>query len=463
MIRKKEFFSGLLFRISDAVCVLIAFYLSYLIRFKSNLIPVPKGIPPLSQYIFFSVVFVFLHLLIFSIKRKYRSQLIWRRSDETVTIILVTIFTALASLAVIGYLRSYGWINFEISHLFLIVYVFLNPAINIIGRGVVRYYIEKKWQHEDLRTKAIIIGEGTTAEILADSLKRFAPLGYELLGVFSQKEIPGIKKLGTEEEAVEFVKNHRVDEIYIIHPLRINTRELINQLTEYVIEIKMVPDLLGFVVLKPSLEQINGVAAINITHVPLHGWNYVLKRTFDIIISLFALILFSPVMLAIALAIKLSDKGPVIYKQERVGIDGKEFIMYKFRTMRVDAEKEGPQWPRPDDPRVTKVGRFLRKYSLDELPQLWNVLKGDMSLVGPRPERPYFVKEFRKKYPKYMLRHKVKSGMTGWAQVHGLRGDTSLEKRLEYDLYYIENWSFWLDIKILIMTLWRFKDPNLRF
>ncbi len=461
MIKKKEFFSGLLFIISDIVCVLTSFYLSYFIRFKTGL-PAPKGVPPISQYVFFSVLFVVLHLLIFSLKRRYRSQLIWRRSDETVTIFMVTILTVLLSLAVVGYLRSYGWINFEISHLFLVVYAFINPVLCIMGRGAVRYYIEKRWKDEQFKTKAVIVGAGTTAEILADSLKRFSPLGYELLGSFSEKEIPGVKLLGKEEDVVEFVKDNRVDEVYIIHPLKIDTRNLINQLTEYVIEIKMVPDLLGYVVLKPSLEQINGVAAINITHVPLQGWGYVLKRLFDIVVSFIALVVFAPIMGIIALAIKLYDGGPVIYAQERVGIDGKKFTMYKFRTMRVDAEKNGPQWPKPDDPRVTKIGRFLRKYSLDELPQLFNVLKGDMSLVGPRPERPYFVNEFRKRYPRYMLRHKVKSGMTGWAQVHGLRGDTSLEKRLEYDLYYIENWSFWLDIKILIMTLWRFKDPNLR-
>jgi exopolysaccharide biosynthesis polyprenyl glycosylphosphotransferase len=189
---------------------------------------------------------------------------------------------------------------------------------------------------------------------------------------------------------------------------------------------------------------------------PLSGYNIVLKETFDRVMGLVFLIIFSIPMVIIGVLIKLSSKGPVFYKQVRVGMDQKEFEMLKFHTMRVDAEEEdGPQWAKPDDSRRTAIGAWLRRGSLDELPQLINVIKGEMSLVGPRPERPHFVKQFSEEYKKYMLRHKLKAGMTGWAQVNGFRGDTSLKKRLQYDLYYIKNWSFWLDLRILLSTPWR--------
>jgi len=247
-----------------------------------------------------------------------------------------------------------------------------------------------------------------------------------------------------------------VDEVYILHPLKgKNTYEFVKSLSENVLEIKVVPDLMGFVMLHHAFEQLNGVAAINVTYVPLHGWNLVIKRIFDIVVSLIAIILLFPLMIIIGLIILITSGPPVIFKQRRMGLDGKEFIMYKFRTMLPESDKE---WVAPED-RITKVGKILRKWSLDELPQFFNVLKGDMSIVGPRPERPEFVEQFKKMIPKYMLRHKVKSGITGWAQVNGLRGNTSIEKRIKYDLYYIENWSLWLDLKIIIMTLWRFRQP----
>jgi len=229
---------------------------------------------------------------------------------------------------------------------------------------------------------------------------------------------------------------------------------LLDRLVRVIVSIHVVPDLLQFMVLRSRVEDIDGLPTINLSETPLEGWSRFVKRAFDLVVGCVAFIVFSPVMLIVAIAIWLEDRGPVFYHQERMGLDGKPFEIVKFRSMRVGAEQEtGAVWADRDDPRRTRVGRFIRAWSLDELPQLLNVLKGDMSVVGPRPERPQFVEQFRAEFPHYMLRHKVRAGMTGWAQVHGWRGNTSIRMRIEHDLYYIENWSLMLDFKIIFMTL----------
>ena len=222
------------------------------------------------------------------------------------------------------------------------------------------------------------------------------------------------------------------------------------------IDVKVVPDLLQFIALRARLEDLDGLPVININDVPLQGMHAWVKRGLDFTLSAAALVVLALPLALVAAIIRWSSPGPVFFRQERMGLDGKAFTVYKFRSMRVDAEAStGPIWADPDDARATTVGRWLRRFDIDELPQLWNVLRGDMSLVGPRPERPFFVEQFKHRLPQYMLRHKVKAGITGWAQVNGWRGNTSLEKRLEYDLYYIENWSVTLDIKIILLTLVR--------
>jgi exopolysaccharide biosynthesis polyprenyl glycosylphosphotransferase len=222
------------------------------------------------------------------------------------------------------------------------------------------------------------------------------------------------------------------------------------------LNVKVAWDYLTNVALQAAVEDLDGIPVISLAETPIRGWNWVMKRTMDVSISAILLVLLAIPLAIIAALIKASSKGPVFYTQERMGLDGKSFTIYKFRSMHDNAERDtGPVWATSDDPRRTPVGRFLRLLNLDELPQLFNVFKGDMSLVGPRPERPTFVQEFKKRVPQYMLRHKVKSGITGWAQVNGWRGNTSIEKRIEHDMYYIENWTVWLDLKILWLTFWR--------
>jgi exopolysaccharide biosynthesis polyprenyl glycosylphosphotransferase len=217
-----------------------------------------------------------------------------------------------------------------------------------------------------------------------------------------------------------------------------------------------VPDVLQFVTLRAAVEELEGLPVISLAQSPIIGWARVLKRVTDIMLGALGIVVLSPLLGAIALMIRLGSPGSVLYRQERTGLDGRTFDILKFRTMPEHTESEtGPVWALRGDRRATRLGRTLRRFSLDELPQLWNVLTGDMSLVGPRPERPFFVHQFKTRVPQYMLRHKVKSGLTGWAQVNGLRGDTSIEKRIEYDLYYIQNWSLALDVKIMILTLYR--------
>jgi len=232
--------------------------------------------------------------------------------------------------------------------------------------------------------------------------------------------------------------------------------ELMDIASREYIDVKVVPDILQFIALRASLEELDGLPVINMNDVPLQGFRAWIKRSLDIILSLLAMVVLAIPFAVIAAIVKWTSSGPIFYKQERMGLDGRPFAVYKFRSMTHHAEDTtGPVWARDDDPRATSVGRWLRRFDLDELPQFWNVLKGEMSIVGPRPERPFFVQQFRHRIPQYMLRHKVKAGITGWAQVNGWRGNTSLEKRIEYDLYYIENWSVTLDLKIMWLTVVR--------
>jgi len=248
-----------------------------------------------------------------------------------------------------------------------------------------------------------------------------------------------------------------VDEVIIALP-NANSEDLLNVIAHCdrsTISIKVLPDQFQIMAGQLSVGELSGLPLLNLRDVALRGWKLTLKRAIDLVGSAIGLVLLSPLMFLIAILIKLDSPGPALYTQERMGLDGKRFYLFKFRTMRADAEAHGPGWTRPDDPRRTRLGAFLRRTNLDELPQLINVLLGDMSLVGPRPERPIYVEEFRKRIPRYMERHREKAGITGWAQVNGLRGDTSIEERTKYDLWYIENWSVWLDIKIILMTIWQ--------
>ena len=316
--------------------------------------------------------------------------------------------------------------------------------------------------------RVLVVGDGSQADFLIERLKELKPIGIHLSGSISleeqSSENPGSKFLGSLEELPQIIQQQRIDQVFISLSLKEQHRleELKDLLSEQWVDVRIVPDLGSFRTLHTDIESFAGMPLVTLVQSPMTGWNQVLKRVLDLAGAILALILFSPLMLLIAFLVKITSPGPILYRQQRMGLDGKTFFTLKFRSMRQDAEKQtGAVWATENDTRRTTLGVYLRRFNLDELPQLFNVLNGEMSLVGPRPERPVLIEEFKSKIPNYMLRHKVKAGITGWAQINGWRGNTSLEKRIEHDLYYIERWSVWLDLKILLLTVFKgFVDPN---
>ena len=312
--------------------------------------------------------------------------------------------------------------------------------------------------------KVLIVGAGELGQKVVERLEKRPEIGFSVVGYLSHspekvgKTFKDHKVLGVYQELVRVIRENEVDQLFIALPLKAHDslEEILTSLGEETVDIKLVPDLLRYMDLHSGVEELDGMPLINLSESPLYGWNIILKRVSDIVLSGFAIILTFPVMVLVAVALRLESRGPLIYRQERMGLDRNVFWMYKFRSMKAEAENQtGPVWAKENDDRRTRVGMILRATSLDELPQLFNVFRGQMSLVGPRPERPVFVDEFKKSIPFYMLRLKMKAGLTGWAQVNGWRGNSSLQKRIEFDLYYIKNWSLFFDLKILVMTLWK--------
>jgi len=332
------------------------------------------------------------------------------------------------------------------------------------SRETVREMLERRWRAGIGLKRILIAGAGDLGRMVADRILQHRELGYQVVGFIDDRAggdhigYRGLPLLGTLSEVAEIAQRERVDHLYVTLPLEEHAKllDLLEVTSREFIDVKVVPDILQFIALRARLEDLDGLPVININEIPLQGFNAWVKRGLDMVLSTAAMVLLAIPFAIIAALVKFTSVGPVFYKQERMGLDGKAFTVFKFRSMHQDAEEDtGPVWAGDDDPRATSVGRWLRKLDLDELPQFWNVLKGDMSIVGPRPERPFFVEQFKHRIPQYMLRHKVKAGITGWAQVNGWRGNTSLEKRIEYDLYYIENWSVTLDLKIMWLTLVR--------
>jgi Undecaprenyl-phosphate glucose phosphotransferase len=324
------------------------------------------------------------------------------------------------------------------------------------------------WLHGLLRSRGfgterlLIVGDGEIASTLIQKAASSRRLGYQTVGVLSRTLpvgtlVAGVPVLGGPQDVTRVVREQKVNEVIIADP-EMSHREILDIVgrsdREYV-NIRVFPDIFQIIASEVSIGDFEGMPLVSVRDVQLRGWNLAVKRVVDVVISTAVLVLLSPFLLMTALLIKLtSGNGPVFYAQERVGLDGKPFMMIKFRSMRPDAEAEtGPVWAQENDPRRTPLGRFLRRFSLDELPQFINVLLGDMSIVGPRPERPHFVQQFSQSVPRYIDRHREKAGITGWAQVNGLRGNTSIEERTAYDLWYVENWTLWLDFKIMVRTL----------
>ena len=452
--------------ISDALLGLTAFIVAYTIRFHTSLIPITKGVPPLRQYINLLPFIAVLVPLGFHLQSLYRLRRGRSRVDDFFAVFVGTILAVVLGIIATLYVQTYIAPNdvgaYQVSQVVWGLFLFLNVGLTYALRELMREVFERRWRAGLGLKRILIAGSGELGRLIADKIIEHRELGYQIIGFVDDRAVGdhlgyrGLPLLGTIEEAAPIALRESIDHLYVALPpeQHLQMIDLIEATSRECIDVKVVPDLLQVIALRARLEDLDGVPVINVNDVPLQGFNSLVKRAIDIAISLPSLaVLLIPLGLVAAL-VRMTSKGPIFYRQERMGLDGKSFTIVKFRSMSDNAEREtGPVWAQQDDPRVTAFGRFLRRSNIDELPQLWNVLRGDMSIVDPRPERPHFVAQFKHRIPQYMLRHKVKAGLTGWAQVNGWRGNTALEKRIEYDLYYIENWSVRLDLKIMWLTL----------
>ncbi|MGC8915990.1 MAG: undecaprenyl-phosphate glucose phosphotransferase [Thermoanaerobaculum sp.] len=443
----------------DLALTYAALILAYHLRFTWEIWPVTKGVPPFEPYLALIPIVTLIWPVVFYFRGLLSGRPRRSRMDEVLAVSTAVVLAMVVLNAGLAFYREFTY-----SRLALALFAGLDVALVALGRLLFWWLMGRVWAAPRRRQRALVVGTGELAKAVAEKLAQHRELGLDVVGFLDENggargRVGEWPVLGGLSELAAIVKEHGVELLYVALPLRSQHKvvKILRLAEPLLLDVRVVPDLLQYYALRAGVEDLDGIPVINLTAIPLAGWNTFIKRLVDVSFSLLGLLLLAPFLAVMALAIYLQDRGPVFYRQLRMGLDGRPFWILKFRTMVVDAEKlTGPRFAHPNDPRVTKVGAFLRRYSLDELPQLWNVLKGDMSLVGPRPERPEFVARFRTRYPEYMARHRVKAGITGWAQVHDLRGQSSLRKRIAYDLYYIDNWSLALDFKILFLTLLRF-------
>ena len=459
MLKKHSKFFETLVLLLDWVTLSCSWILAYYLRFYFPIVPVYKGIPPFLTYLTLLIIMLPLWYMVFKTFGLYRPRRISSKVAEVMDIAKGTTIAILILVSITFFVRRFEFSRVTFLY-FWIICVFSLSIERILFREFLRFIRKRGY---NLR-HALIVGTGGMGREVTDRVHNHPELGIKIKGFLSEDnsqigdELEGFKVLDTIKNIRNVVVNHKIDIVFITLSLSAQEKlkSVLDDLGDEMVSIMVIPDLFEFATLRGGIGEFEGMPIISLRDTPLYGWNIVIKRVTDIVLSLIIILAVSPLMLVISLLIKATSRGPVFYSQERMGLDGKIFNMLKYRTMAIEAEKEtGPVWAAKDDSRRTPIGAFLRKTSLDELPQFFNVLKGDMSIVGPRPEREFFIQQFRNKIPKYMLRHKMKTGITGWAQISGWRGNTSLEKRIECDLYYIENWSLRLDLEIMWLTIWR--------
>ncbi len=451
---------NLIRKIGDLALVLASGFASYYFSNAYELFSDDGSGALPEHYLLVMLLVVILTALLFPLFGVYR---VWRGSSTLSEIrclalawlSVAMLLTALAFITKSGSEYSRSWIG-----LWFISGWSVLVLSRIVLRLALRWLRSNGFNHRHI----VIVGAGEQAAVVSDRLQQSAWFGLEILALFDVKGQPVPEQLNDKtvikdySELLYYVSSRGVDQVWIAlpHSEEETIRRVIETLDGVPVEIRYVPDVFEYQLMHHSLTEMAGIPVVNISYSAIDGANRVVKAMEDYVLASLLLVLASPAMLLIAIGVKLSSPGPILYRQTRVGWNGKEFTMLKFRTMPVDVEKEtGPVWAKAGEKRATPFGQFLRKTSLDELPQLFNVLMGEMSLIGPRPERPVFVEKYKDEIPHYNKKHLVKAGLTGWAQVHGWRGNTCLHTRIEHDLYYIENWSLWLDIKIIIMTIFR--------
>jgi len=427
----------------DAGIIGATYFFSWYLRFKSGLFVQDAGVLPAKTY--FSALFLIIpgYLLLYSIFQLYMPRRVKSYRKELMDIIRANGIGFMIFILVLYFIKQEHF-----SRQMLCIFFFINISLEFASRYLIRTILWKMRKQGLNQKHILMIGESQMAEQYMNRLRENPKWGYQ---VFAH--------LKDEEKLERILEGNELDEVVIA--LRAEDYGKLERIVDVCekagVHTKMIPDFGNVISTRPYIEDVQGIPVIHVRRVPLNIMrNRVAKRAVDLIGATVAIILFSPVMLLTVLVVALTEEGSVIYRQERVGLHNQVFYMYKFRSMIMqDEEKEKAEWSTRNDPRITPVGKLIRRTSIDELPQLVNVLKGEMSLVGPRPERPQFVQKFRDEIPRYMVKHQVRPGMTGWAQINGYRGDTSIEKRIEYDLYYIENWTMVFDMKILILTIFK--------
>jgi Undecaprenyl-phosphate glucose phosphotransferase len=459
MLKKHSKFFETLVLLFDWITLSGSWVLAYYLRFYFPLFPVSGGIPAFLTYLTLLVIMLPLWYIVFKAFDLYRPRRISSKVAEIMDIAKGTTIAILILVSLTFFVRKYEFSRLTFLYFWAICMITLCVE-RVLFRELLRFIRKRGYNLKH----ALIVGTGHLALDVMDRVRNHPELGIKIRGFLSDdksqigNELKGFKVLDTCNNIRSIVMDQKIDIVLITLPLsaRERLKRILDDIGDEMVSIMLIPDLFEFATLRGGIGEFEGMPIISLRDTPLYGWNLVIKRVTDVVLSITILLAVSPLMLIVSVLVKATSKGPVFYSQERMGLDGKIFSMLKFRTMETQAEKEtGPVWAAKGDSRRTPIGAFLRKTSVDELPQFLNVLKGDMSIVGPRPEREFFIQQFRNKIPKYMLRHKMKAGITGWAQISGWRGNTSLEKRIEYDLYYIENWSLRFDLEIMWLTIWR--------
>lgn len=457
MIKDNQKLLNKIHLLMDALVIVIAYVLAWIIRFELG--GVTGGVLPKEDYFAALLVLVPGYLFLYSAFQLYTPKRTTRTRIE-----IFTLFKA-NSVGLFGYFAALYLMHQEdFSRGMIAIFYVLNLALasgyRVVLRDLLRHFRKKGYNLKHV----LLVGYSRAAEQYIERIKQNPSWGYHIMGVLDDHiaqgvNFKGIEVIGEVDQIYKLLPENNLDEIAITLSLSDYDRleEIVSFCEKSGVHTKFIPDYNAVIPTKPYTEDLDGLPVINIRNVPLNsGWNQFLKRSMDLFGTVVACIIFSPVMLVCAVLIKLTSDGPVLFRQERIGLHNKPFYMYKFRSMRLQTEADEKKgWTVKNDPRVTGIGKFMRRTSIDELPQLFNILKGDMSLIGPRPERPQFVEKFKEEIPRYMVKHQVRPGLTGWAQVNGYRGDTSIRKRIDCDIYYIENWTLGLDIKILILTFFK--------
>jgi len=439
-------------RVSDPILIVIAACIAFRLKFSVDISDIQKDYKLLILFVFICSVAIF---PLFDLYGSWRGQSLLKQAKSillswvsVIFLVIITLFTLKISS---GYSRI--WLGYWaiIGLLLLLTFRFF-----IFG-----FLHSQRRKGKNIR-QVIIVGAGDLGRRAMKEAHNSPWMGYRVISIFDDsldlqgQKLDGCKVVGSLDDVNEYLSNQVIDEVWLALPLRAELRmkKVLNDISLHAVNVKFIPDIFGFTLMRHSMTEIAGLPAVNLSVSPMDGSNRLIKETEDRVLAFIILVLLSPVMFLMAIGVKFSSSGPIFFKQERVSWNGTKFKMFKFRSMPVNDDKNSV-WGNAKDKKTTKFGRFLRKTSLDELPQFYNVLKGDMSIVGPRPERSQFVEKFKYEIPGYMQKHMVKAGITGWAQINGWRGDTCLKSRIEHDLFYIENWSIWFDFKIIFLTIFK--------